>query len=58
VEPAGAGLVAASPGVPVQVVFETVPGAGGQVEQAFDLGDGEVDQPGVGGWDIIGEAQA
>jgi hypothetical protein len=47
-------LVAASPGVPVQVVFETVPGAGGQVDQAFHFGDGKVDQAGIGGWDIVG----
>jgi hypothetical protein len=28
--------------------------AGDQVEQAFDLGDGEWDQPGIGGWWLVG----
>ena len=37
VEPAGAGLVASSPGVPVQVVLDAARGADEYVDQAFHL---------------------
>ena len=54
VEPAGACLVALSPDDPVQVVFYAVAGVGEQVEQSFDLGDSERDQPEVLGWLLVG----
>ena len=53
VEPSGACLVASSPDGPVQVVFLGVVCAGEQVEQSFDLGDGQGDESGVGGWLFI-----
>jgi hypothetical protein len=49
VEPSGAGLVASSPPDPVQVVGFGLESAGGEGEQAFDLGDGQGDQAGVWG---------
>ena len=54
VEPSRAGLVAASPDAPSPVMFFGQVAAGDQVEQAFDLGDGEWDQPGIGGWWLVG----
>ena len=45
--PAGSCLVALSPDDPVQVMGDVVAGVGEQVEQSFDLGDGERDQPDV-----------
>lgn len=54
VVPAGAGLVTSSPGVPVQVVGEAVPAAGGEVDQAFHLGDGDVDESGIGWRGVVG----
>jgi hypothetical protein len=53
VEPAGAGLVASSPQVPVQVVVQAVPGAGEEVDQPFHLSDGQRDQAGIGGWEVL-----
>ena len=52
--PAGACLVALSPGDPVQVMCGVVAGVGEQVEQSFDLGDGERDQPEVSGGLLVG----
>jgi hypothetical protein len=46
--------VSASPPGPSQVVGGGVPGSGDQVGQAFDLGDGEYDRAGVGGWFVVG----
>ena len=54
VKPAGAGLVSASPPRPSQVVGQLLPGAGDQIGQAFDLGDGQRDEPWVFGWLIVG----
>jgi hypothetical protein len=54
VVPAGSGLVAASPPGPVQVVVEAVVGLEEDVEEAFDLRDGERDQPGILGWEVVG----
>jgi hypothetical protein len=45
VEPFGAGLVASSPPGPVQVVGRGLHFAGGEDEQAFDLGDGQSGVP-------------
>jgi len=50
VVPAGACLMSAAPSGPVQVMVDGLPGAGGEVEQAFDLDDGQRDQPGLGWW--------
>jgi hypothetical protein len=47
-------LVASSPDVPVQVVLEAVPAAGEEIDQSFDLGDGQRDQTRVGGWNVVG----
>jgi hypothetical protein len=55
-EPAGAGLVSASPDMPAHVVFDAVPASGEQVGQAFHLGDGEGDQARVGWWGVVGAA--
>jgi len=52
--PAGSCLVALSPDDPVQVMGDVVAGVGEQVEQSFDLGDGERDQPDVLGWLLVG----
>ena len=52
--PAGSCLVALSPDDPVQVMGDVVAGVGEQVEQSFDLGDSERDQPEVLGWLLVG----
>lgn len=53
VEPAGASMMTSPPPDPAQVVgFGQQPG-GHQVEQAFDLGNGQGDQAKIGGWLII-----
>jgi hypothetical protein len=57
VEPSRAGLVAASPDAPPQVVVFGQVAAGDQVEQAFDLGDGERDQPRLSGWWLVGSGR-
>ena len=54
VEPFGACLVASAPPDPSQVVGFGQESAVGQVEQAFDLGDGQGDQSGVVGWLLVG----
>ena len=53
VEPAGSGLMASPPPVPVEVVVVRSWGVGEEGEQAPDFGDGERDEAGVGGWFLI-----
>ena len=50
VVPAGAGLMPAAPPGPVQVVAGGAADSGGEVEQSFDLNDGEGNQPEIGRW--------
>jgi len=57
VEPAGSGLVPAPPPGPAQVVADGLPGAGDQVEDTLDLGDGQRDQARVFGWQLIGRGR-
>jgi hypothetical protein len=54
VEPSRAGLVASSPPDPVQVMGFGLGMACDEVEQAFDLGDGQGDQAGIVGWLGVG----
>src|ERR1039457_3183182 len=53
VEPAGAGLVAADPRVPLVLVFRWPWRCGRGGEQASDLRDGERDEAGVGGRRLV-----
>ena len=52
-KPSGSCLMALSPDDPVQVVGGVVVGVGDQVEQSFELGNGERDQPGVARWLLV-----
>jgi hypothetical protein len=53
VEPAGSGLMSPSPPVPSEVMVLGVVCSGEEDEETADLGDGEGDEAGVGGWVLV-----